>query len=386
MDTVIFFMWVKRGSRGRFVSNGRTSGADWLPWVMHSPRACLPGRSAPSGCWPSRGTSGSWSRSAAGASCAFEVAFERHGGALGFCRHMLGRARRRRTPCSTRSRPPTTTFSATRARSRSSRGSTRSPATAACRCCARGASRPQARGAPDRRAPRAGREPRRAARAARRPRELPEEQRAALLLAEAADLSHAEVAGVLGCEVERVKGLVFRARSGLIERRDAHETPCAEIRERSRTCAAARFAAASCATTCALPGLQRYREEVRRQRQMLAVALPVVPRRTQASVLSAAGSAEAPRRRRRGRGRWRRVGRRGEEAAWHSAGGRIGCGAKVALVACSRAEELVAGEAAIERARTDAAAPRRRTRGDARRRAHPARARAPRARLGAGGA
>ncbi len=52
-------------------------------------------------------------------------------------------------------------------------------------------------------------------------RELPEEQRAALLLAEAADLSHAEVAGVLGCEVARVKALVFRARSGLIERREA---------------------------------------------------------------------------------------------------------------------------------------------------------------------
>ena len=35
-----------------------------------------------------------------------------------------------------------------------------------------------------------------------------------------AELSHAEVAEVLGCEVARVKGLVFRARSGLIERRD----------------------------------------------------------------------------------------------------------------------------------------------------------------------
>ena len=39
-----------------------------------------------------------------------------------------------------------------------------------------------------------------------------------ILLAEAAGLSHVEVAGVLGCEVARVKALVFRARSGLIER------------------------------------------------------------------------------------------------------------------------------------------------------------------------
>src|SRR5215210_4362711 len=52
-------------------------------------------------------------------------------------------------------------------------------------------------------------------------RDLPEEQRAALLLAEAAGLSHAEVAEVLGCEPGSVKGLVFRARSTLIERRVA---------------------------------------------------------------------------------------------------------------------------------------------------------------------
>ena len=86
--------------------------------------------------------------------------------------------------------------------------------------------------------------------------DLPEQQRAALLLAELGDLSHAEVAGVLDCEVPRVKALVFRARSGLMERREAR-SPCAEIREqlanlrggslrRSRdqtTCACARTAA-----------------------------------------------------------------------------------------------------------------------------------------------
>src|ERR687893_778937 len=43
-------------------------------------------------------------------------------------------------------------------------------------------------------------------------RELPDEQRAALLLTELGDLSHAEVAGVLGCEASRVKGVVFRGR------------------------------------------------------------------------------------------------------------------------------------------------------------------------------
>src|ERR671918_729878 len=62
-------------------------------------------------------------------------------------------------------------------------------------------------------------------------RELPEEQRAALLLAEAAGLSHAEVAEVLGCETGSVKGLVFRARSALIEMRSARDTSCVEILE-----------------------------------------------------------------------------------------------------------------------------------------------------------
>jgi RNA polymerase sigma factor (sigma-70 family) len=61
--------------------------------------------------------------------------------------------------------------------------------------------------------------------------DLPEDQRAALLLTQAGDLSHAEVADVLGCEVANVKALVFRARSGLIQRRDARETACEDIRE-----------------------------------------------------------------------------------------------------------------------------------------------------------
>jgi RNA polymerase sigma factor (sigma-70 family) len=52
-------------------------------------------------------------------------------------------------------------------------------------------------------------------------RELPEDQRSALLLAELSDLSHAQVADVLGCEVARVKALVFQARTGLINRRRA---------------------------------------------------------------------------------------------------------------------------------------------------------------------
>lgn len=60
--------------------------------------------------------------------------------------------------------------------------------------------------------------------------ELPDDQRAVLVLTELRDLSHAEVAEVLGCEAGKVKGLVFRARSNLLERREAREASCEDIR------------------------------------------------------------------------------------------------------------------------------------------------------------
>ena len=122
-------------------------------------------------------------------------------------------------------------------------------------------------------------------------RRLPHEQRAALLLAELGDLSHADVARVLGCEVPRVKALVFRARSGLIERRDARETPCDEIREQLanlRGGALRRSELRHHLRTCT--GCSGYRDEVRRQRAMLGTALPVTPSLgLKSSVLGAIG-------------------------------------------------------------------------------------------------
>src|SRR3954453_22285911 len=64
---------------------------------------------------------------------------------------------------------------------------------------------------------------------------LPVDQRAALVLSEVGDLSHAEVGTVVGCEVAKVKSLVFQARSSLIESRKAREIPCQEIREQLAT-------------------------------------------------------------------------------------------------------------------------------------------------------
>ena len=181
--------------------------------------------------------------------------------------------------------------------------------------------------------------------------ELPEEQRAALLLAEAADLSHAEVAGVLGCEVARVKALVFRARSGLIERRDARETPCAEIREQLanlRGGSLRRSELRHHLRHC--PGCSDYREQVRQQRKMLAVALPVVPSLgLKSSVLSAAGVGGGA------AGGAAAAAGGGAAAAGGGGlafGGSVGSAAiaKVALVSVLAGGGLVAGEAAVERA------------------------------------
>jgi RNA polymerase sigma factor (sigma-70 family) len=173
-------------------------------------------------------------------------------------------------------------------------------------------------------------------------RELPEEQRAALLLAEAAGLSHAEVAEVLGCETGSVKGLVFRARSALIEMRSARETSCVEIREQLETLrggALRRNELRHHLRRC--PGCSAYREEVRRQRQMLAVALPVVPSfGLKSSVLGAAGVTGGA--------------AAGGAAAGGTAAGGFALGsaavAKVAVVAALAGGTVVAGEVVVHQA------------------------------------
>ena len=51
--------------------------------------------------------------------------------------------------------------------------------------------------------------------------QLPDDQRAALVLSELADLSHAQIGDVIGVRAEKVKALVHQARSTLIAERDA---------------------------------------------------------------------------------------------------------------------------------------------------------------------
>jgi RNA polymerase sigma factor (sigma-70 family) len=107
---------------------------------------------------------------------------------------------------------------------------------------------------------------------------LPERQRAALVLAEVSDLSHAEVAQVLDCDPNQVKGLVFQARTALAHDREARAIPCVEIREEiagARGRKVRRSLPRRHIRSCS--GCAEFEREVRRQRELLAIALPVIP-------------------------------------------------------------------------------------------------------------
>ncbi len=123
--------------------------------------------------------------------------------------------------------------------------------------------------------------------------ELADDQRAALVLTELEDLSHAEVAAVLGCEAKTVKGIVFRARAALSERRDARDAECEEIRAQlavARGGSLRRGLLKHHLKEC--DGCTAYLEDLRRQRRMLALVLPVTPSLgLKEQVLGAAGIA-----------------------------------------------------------------------------------------------
>ena len=107
---------------------------------------------------------------------------------------------------------------------------------------------------------------------------LPEDQRAALVLAELGAVSHDEIALVLNVPRQKVKALVFQARTSLAASRKARETPCEEIREQVanlRGGALRRTTLHRHLRECA--GCRAFRDEVALQRKTLALALPVIP-------------------------------------------------------------------------------------------------------------
>ena len=107
---------------------------------------------------------------------------------------------------------------------------------------------------------------------------LPDEQRAALVLAELADLSHDQIAEVIGVRAGKVKALIHQARTTLIAEREARDTPCAAIREQLSTArggALRRGPLRRHLRQC--DGCRAYREAVSEQRRALALVLPVTP-------------------------------------------------------------------------------------------------------------
>ncbi len=107
---------------------------------------------------------------------------------------------------------------------------------------------------------------------------LPDDQREALVLAELHDNSHAEVAEILGCEREKVKSLVFQARSSLIKSREARDLSCEDVRlqlSSLKGSALRRGALGRHLSQC--DGCRAFGADVRRQRQQIAVLLAVVP-------------------------------------------------------------------------------------------------------------
>jgi RNA polymerase sigma factor (sigma-70 family) len=106
---------------------------------------------------------------------------------------------------------------------------------------------------------------------------LPESQRTALVLAELGGLSHDEIAVTLGCRREKVKALVFQARTTLATARAARDTSCAEVRAQLATVRGAvsrgkvlRRHLRDC-TEC-----QAYRDGTRGRRRALGLLLPGV--------------------------------------------------------------------------------------------------------------
>jgi RNA polymerase sigma factor (sigma-70 family) len=129
---------------------------------------------------------------------------------------------------------------------------------------------------------------------------LPEEQRAALVMSEIEDLGHAEVARVLGCPRDKVRALVYQARSSLAGWREARALPCREVRQElsvARGGALRRGHLRRHLNLC--PECCAFREDVDRQRRGIALVLPVLPaiglkeRVLEAAWGSAAGGAAA---------------------------------------------------------------------------------------------
>jgi RNA polymerase sigma factor (sigma-70 family) len=107
---------------------------------------------------------------------------------------------------------------------------------------------------------------------------LPDDQRAALVLAELGDLSQQEIATILDVRTDKVKALIFQAREALAGWRQARETSCGEICEQLSTLKGSALRRAPIRRHLAVcPACTAFEAEVKRQRLALSLVLPVVP-------------------------------------------------------------------------------------------------------------
>ncbi len=120
---------------------------------------------------------------------------------------------------------------------------------------------------------------------------LPEDQRSALLLSELEDLSHEQIATIVGCPVGKVKALVYQARSSLVAERDARNTPCREIREELSVARGGELRRGRLRRHLRLcSGCRDFQVGVSAQSQSLALILPVLPSAALAAKLLGAGA------------------------------------------------------------------------------------------------
>ena len=106
---------------------------------------------------------------------------------------------------------------------------------------------------------------------------LPDEQRAALVLAELGDLSQDQIGEVLGVRRERVKSLVYQARHTLIAERAARSESCADIRAELSVAHGPQLRRGRLKRHLrACDGCRAFHREVGTQHAAFAVLLPVV--------------------------------------------------------------------------------------------------------------
>jgi RNA polymerase sigma factor (sigma-70 family) len=121
---------------------------------------------------------------------------------------------------------------------------------------------------------------------------LPEDQRSALLLAEIDDLSHQAIATILQCPVNRVKALIYQARSALIADRDACSASCQDIREQISVARGGELRRGTLRRHLKLcTGCRDFQLAVSAQRQSLAAVLPVLPSAGLAAAILGHGAA-----------------------------------------------------------------------------------------------